>query len=471
MIEDRQSQSVTARVQALYEAFPYPHYPLWAPLRWQDGYLSSLAFSRRLLADQILSAERTHQIIPSKRTPRILLAGSGEALPYILGKFEPRHYQLTCLDISARSMRRARTRLLLTWRNKNFLAGDLNDYLSQAEHREYFDHIDSFGVLHHLPDPAHSLRLLAASLRPGGTARFMVYNSPARDWITHLQKAFRLLHLDLHLAEDRALVRSYLQTLRTIYPSMDEHLTNMGESTLRSATRLVDTFMHAHEIRWDIQRWLNEFNAAGLQPFALFDRYAELDDLPNPLWQMPSAQVLADRAVTGDYAGNLELFLHKPPHAHQAIEIFPQAIWRWWRHTLRAPPSSWRCYEETQQLDLLQLQKLWWCFLAWTYQDRDRALTIEQNPETMQRLARIGAILPGQCQHPDTYRLLKQAMQPAKTANERESASSLAKDNRELLYLVERTLTAKNLNNPRRRQAVMRRLALACGSAPDATQQ
>lgn len=449
-------EGITSKVKALYEAFPYPHYPLFAPLRWQDGYLSSLAFVRRLLADQHIAAERSTQAVISHRRPRILLAGSGEALPYIMGKMEPSGHYLTSIDISARSMRRARTRMLWTWRRKEFIAGDLNQYLTAPSLHEHFDHIDSFGVLHHLANPAQTLRLLAQSLKPGGTARFMVYNSVARNWITQLQQIFRLLHLDLHHHDDRKIVLDLLTSLRHSCPYFNNKLRYMGEGTLHSDTRLVDTFMHTHEIRWDIKRWLLEFNAAGLQPFGLFDRYGELDDLPNTLWQMPSSEELELRAGDGRFEGNLEVYLHKPDPRDQ-IQIYTTKLPVVRQHYLRGAPSWWNTYEETEDLSAVQRQLLWWRMLMWSHHELNYGSASIKATPRWQRLARLGAVLPGQCDHATYQKLLRSMTVDAASATY-EKARTPTKPGQATLTIINKTLAAKKIDTLRRRTAILQRL-------------
>ncbi len=57
-----------------------------------------------------------------------------------------------------------------------------------AEHLSFadgsFDHVFSWGVLHHTADPEHAFAEVARVLRPGGTALVMVYNrASARYWV------------------------------------------------------------------------------------------------------------------------------------------------------------------------------------------------------------------------------------------------------------------------------------------------
>lgn len=63
---------------------------------------------------------------------------------------------------------------------------------------ESFDHIYSFGVIHHSPEPANIVRELHRVLRKGGTFTVMLYNRTSINYyveIMFLRKAFRLMLL------------------------------------------------------------------------------------------------------------------------------------------------------------------------------------------------------------------------------------------------------------------------------------
>ncbi|MCX7050275.1 MAG: methyltransferase domain-containing protein, partial [Proteobacteria bacterium] len=165
--------TLTDLVRALYERHPYPHYPLLARPRWQEGYLASSAFVARLAADVTGTPA-------SKDGTRL----------------EPGWRRLVSIDLSSRSVNRARLRLALARGKAELRRGDINDYLATGEPGQVFSHIDAYGVLHHLPNPRATLGLIAQRLAPGGTARIMVYNSRARDWIWNLQRFHGLLGID-----------------------------------------------------------------------------------------------------------------------------------------------------------------------------------------------------------------------------------------------------------------------------------
>src|SRR5690606_17931340 len=103
-------------------------------------------------------------------------------------------HRLLCVDLSAKSLRRARLRLTTDFRPTEFVRSDINDFLrQQAAVTGPFHHIDIYGVLHHLDNPSETIRLLGTHLSTNGTIRVMVYNTHARSWLHSLQQVMRLL--------------------------------------------------------------------------------------------------------------------------------------------------------------------------------------------------------------------------------------------------------------------------------------
>ena len=86
--------------------------------------------------------------------------------------------------------------------------------INGVAYREEFDYVVCTGVIHHNSEPGHSLRIVAASLRPRGVLELMVYNT--YHWLlpAAAEKAIRTLAgpgagLDRRLAVARRLVDSF----------------------------------------------------------------------------------------------------------------------------------------------------------------------------------------------------------------------------------------------------------------------
>ncbi|HLP40756.1 MAG TPA: class I SAM-dependent methyltransferase, partial [Fibrobacteria bacterium] len=225
-------QDMGARVRAQYEAYPYPRYSLLLPLRPQEAYASNSLFAARLLESRGLEPA-----VRETARPGILIAGCGDVFPYMATFWEPRAHRLIAADLSAASLRRARLRCLPRPRGFDWRRGSLED--AGFDLPGGLSHIDCYGVLHHLADPAAALRRLAGLLLPGGTARIMVYNSAARTWIRHLQRGFDLLGFATLGEGDVAATRGLLESLAAASPPLRERLSGMRES-LANPARLVD---------------------------------------------------------------------------------------------------------------------------------------------------------------------------------------------------------------------------------------
>lgn len=412
---------ISARVKAQYEVFPYPHYSLLLPLRTQEAYASNSLFAARIL-EQRGETPALHGYGGGDGGAKVLLAGCGDTFPYMATFWEPRRHSLTAVDLSAGSLRRARMRCLPRLRNIAWRQGNLED--PDFDPPGGLSHIDCYGVLHHLADPALVLRRFERALLPGGTARIMVYNSDARRWIHHVQRAFALLGLSAFRREDRERGRKLLERMAQVSPALRERFAPMRRGAFADASRFVDTFLHAREARLDLPYWLNALENSGLGLIGVFDRYGELDDLPNPLLEPPDAKEWLERIADRRFENNLELYLAKPGVKDSKDEkdandvknargrgsapsldagsrkpcSLPSAQF------LKSPPLSWFEYAETRSLSWTTRRFLWSHFLrrltekGWG-RNRDAGESAEawlgrMPTEALQRLARLGVLFP-----------------------------------------------------------------------------
>ena len=382
----------TLQVQDLYRRRPYPHYPLLAKPRWQDGYLGSSLFAHALYG----AMQR------DPRVPRKFLSiGSGEILPYIIRQWEPSATRLDCVDLSQTSIFRARFRTALLGRKITFHCDDINRLLNTGALRgQKFDHIEAYGVLHHISSFSETLKLIANHLTSDGLVRIMVYNSPARDWIWQINRAFRSFRLRFESDSDISRARKLLTDISRLSPRLDYRLSQLGWQSLQNNTRFADTFLHPWESRANIEKWYQAFESAGLAAFALFDRYAELDDLPNPLWRCPTSKELSDRSSDLRFENNLEVWL-RPVTAtsrpDSKILPHPTASQIPVRLRLTMPAMNFSKYSETKELSFGAKLALWHGFLRGLHNIADKSavrLIRDLDPKAAGRLARVGLILP-----------------------------------------------------------------------------
>lgn len=136
---------------------------------------------------------------------RILSVGCGTDEPLLLKKLHPQN-EIVAIDLSQKSLRRARLKLFLfglrslpsrlvsksVWANVALLCGDAAKILASRAIGK-FDHIQCFGVLHHQPKPEVLFAQMAAALNTGGTLRLMIYSCKGRRLERRIQKRFEKL--------------------------------------------------------------------------------------------------------------------------------------------------------------------------------------------------------------------------------------------------------------------------------------
>jgi SAM-dependent methyltransferase len=242
-------------VRCHYERHPYPHYPLLASVRACDTYALNLT----------ALWTRFNGELPPESVRRILIAGCGSFSPYPFSVANPGS-EITALDLSANSLRRARLHCLLHGHlNVRYQAGDL---LDAAVAPGPFGLIDSYGVLHHLHDPLEGLKSLGARLAPGGILRVMVYNRYARREEESIRRAFRLMKIaDTASARDVIRRSAPGSRLRAFCEASDETGFDAG---------LADALLHPCVHTFRIDELLDLIRQAGLE-LLRFAHYGALE--------------------------------------------------------------------------------------------------------------------------------------------------------------------------------------------------
>ena len=240
-------------VRTHYQNYPYPRYPLIASVRRCDTYALNL---HALWA-------RFNRVPPPPEAKKILIAGCGTFAPYPWAVANP-DVPITALDLSERSLRRARLHCLLHGRrNVVYQCGDLSD--PDAIDGE-FGLIDSFGVLHHLDDPLAGLKALERRLVPGGILRIMLYSRYARREEESIRRALRLLGIDSPRSARRLLDNAAPGSrLANYLAASDEAATVSG---------LADALLHPRVHTCRIDELLEMLAQTGLEPLLFAHRDA-----------------------------------------------------------------------------------------------------------------------------------------------------------------------------------------------------
>lgn len=377
------SEKIRKALAEFYTRHPYPRYPLMAKPLWQHGITSAPAFIWKFV----------HPEVPRPQSSTVFIMGCGEVLPYVLQKWDPKSL-IQAVDISKKSIFRAKIRMGLTRKKVDFFADDIDHFLS-LQRDNSFEHIDSYGVLHHLANPSVTLKETARVLKPGGTLRLMVYNKHARLWIRQFQKIFQLIKFSPY--NKRSIDQAILIVRSALFILGRRDWAFALKPTFRSPTRFVDTFMHVREAQLDVKWWLDEIKKNGLEIKSLLDRYGELDDLPNPFWCPPTAQEIIDRSIDHRFENNLEVILTKPgtvENPYKKLEGITRNFPRIGNFV--AKTSWWFTFKETVDLDKKQKVEIYQALLRYLNHEEIPMDFWQRFPvAALQRLARLGAILPG----------------------------------------------------------------------------
>lgn len=162
------------RVQAQYEAAPYPR---WRSLRLPRAGTIVRALARYLPAEQLERFKGALDVL-------IIGAGTGRQALQSAAGYGPAA-QVTAVDLSAASLAYAMRRA------GHFGISNISsrqaDLLVLHPAAAQYDVIECVGVLHHMADPWLGLARVASLLKPGGLAYLGLYSALARQEITALR--------------------------------------------------------------------------------------------------------------------------------------------------------------------------------------------------------------------------------------------------------------------------------------------
>jgi SAM-dependent methyltransferase len=307
------------QVRDQYEAYPYPpRDPRDERTRLIEGSPSHL-----LEINHYLFAGRRD----FSRPFRALIAGGGTGdgtimlAQHLATRGCPAELVYLDLSSAARAIAEARaeTRQL---RNVRFLTNSLLDLPRLG--LGLFDYIDCCGVLHHLPDPAAGLRLLASALADDGGIGLMVYGALGRIGVYHLQEVLRNLSADDANAVRLDLARRLLKQLPPTNwfrrnPSVSDHL-NVGDAGL------YDLLLHSQDRAYQVPELVDLVRGAGLEITAFIEpwRYRPESYIGDPALRQrferlePLARARLAELIAGNHKTHV-CYAVKQPQAAQAV--------------------------------------------------------------------------------------------------------------------------------------------------------
>jgi SAM-dependent methyltransferase/Flp pilus assembly protein TadD len=241
-IEDQTSQTV----QEMYEESPFP--------RWHQPILGT----PQTVSGRLRTALPLQQIpVEERLNPEILVAGCGTGLHAILAATSYAFAKVLAIDLSRTSLSYAiRKATEIGIKNVEFAQADILKIGSIARR---FDVIESFGVLHHLRDPAAGLAQLVGLLKPGGYMMLGLYSELGRRDVVRARE----LIARLGLGDSPEEVREF----RRILPKHDPELAaNLSKSSAYYAlSDLRDLVFHRQEHRYTPPQLQQLIDGAGLE--------------------------------------------------------------------------------------------------------------------------------------------------------------------------------------------------------------
>lgn len=224
--------ALSAKVQAQYEANPYP--------RWVRAQSS-------LPPDTL-----------SKTVTQVLVAGCGTGQNAITTAQRFAGAKVLAVDISRASLAYARRKTLeLSIHGIEYRQADI---LGLGELAERFDLIECSGVLHHMEDPLAGWRVLSSLRTPGGLMRIGLYSELGRRAVVRARELIAAEGFKPD-AEDIRACRAAIRAR-----SDDPLLASLARNEdFFSMSGCRDLLFHAHEVRFTLPQIASMIEALGLR--------------------------------------------------------------------------------------------------------------------------------------------------------------------------------------------------------------
>ncbi len=318
-------------VRAQYERYPYP--PVSALALPRRGQGAALAWER--------GGELAGRGSVAHEGIRILVAGCGTLEALVVAQAHPKAQEVVAVDISAASISRLRMRVLLA-RITNMVLGlglrprippihAIRADLATWEGGD-FDYVVATDVLHHHEDPAGLLARLARALRPGGLMRVVTYTAQGRVWMRAIGRWLRSGGLT---AQTPSLGKRAQERMSELSPDSPLRVSFAANPESRSATGIVDAYLHACENPMPPESWAAAASDAGLRLVAQDHSASSQSAFVDELW--PQLSAMDDWSKLGLLDDLLEMVanpvfwfepgasqgLKRPSSAPSEVEISP----------------------------------------------------------------------------------------------------------------------------------------------------
>lgn len=243
------SGSVSQLVRSQYEENPFPRWatlPVWGQGGTMEEYIGRVFPNLR----KEEWAQTSH--------PQILVAGCGTGLiPNEIAN-RIKNASITALDLSLASLGYAQRKSKeLGFKNIEYIHGDIQNL---GVLQRQFDHINCYGVLHHMADPLKGLRALNDCLKPGGTMHIGLYSEIARRPNTRLRQYIQ----ERGFKADSEGMRDFRRHIIEL-DDASPFKTITKSHVFYSMSELRDTFFHAQELLLTLPEIENMLVKLGLQ--------------------------------------------------------------------------------------------------------------------------------------------------------------------------------------------------------------
>ncbi|MEM9569108.1 MAG: class I SAM-dependent methyltransferase [Cyanobacteria bacterium P01_E01_bin.34] len=252
---------VSARVQQLYDSFPFPGEPIAGEdppgFNWRWSWPQAYSFCTGAY--------------PQKATPRMLDAGCGSGCGTEYIAHQNPGAEKWAIDLSSKALEVAQERC----RQSNAPEVEFR-HLSLYDVDcipGQFDFINCVGVLHHLPDPILGLKALTDKLAPGGIMHVFVYSELGRWEISLMQKALRLLvgGNEAHPLDKVEQLNVGLQAGRDLFDILPETNRIVRQERERWAAEnradenFADMYLHPQEVDYNCNTLFEWIATSGLE--------------------------------------------------------------------------------------------------------------------------------------------------------------------------------------------------------------